>query len=64
MHRYLGTGVDAKSEVELLAKFKRIAVVTRSNMVNVVSLILAAQEHRERKLQILSGKNTGLGKCM
>ena len=35
LHRYLGTGVDAKSEVELLAEIKRIAVVTRSNLVNV-----------------------------
>ena len=25
LHRYLGTGVDAKSEVELLAEIKRIA---------------------------------------
>ena len=47
LHRYLGTGVDAKSEVELLAEIKRIAVVTRSNLVNVVSLMSAAQEHGE-----------------
>ena len=47
LHRYLGTGVDAKSEAELLVEIKRIAVVTRSNLVNVVSLMSAAQEHRE-----------------
>ena len=43
LHRYLGTGVDAKSEVELLTEIKRIAVITRSNLVNVVSLMSAAQ---------------------
>ena len=37
--RYLGTGLDAQSEAELLAEIKRIAVVTRSNLVNVVSLM-------------------------
>ena len=47
MHRYLGTGVDNKSEVELLAEIKKIAVITRSNLVNVVSLMSAAQEHGE-----------------
>merc|ERR1719370_2048603 len=47
LHRYLGTGVDAKSEVELLAEIKKIAVITRSNLVNVVSLMSAAQEHGE-----------------
>ena len=47
LHRYLGTGVDTKSEVELLAEIKKIAVVTRSNLVNVVSLMSAAQEHGE-----------------
>ena len=45
-HRYLGTGVD-KTEVELLAEIKKIAVITRSNLVNVVSLMSAAQEHDE-----------------
>ena len=39
--------VDAKSEVELLAEIKKIAVITRSNLVNVVSLMSAAQEHGE-----------------
>ena len=43
LHRYLGTGVDTKSEVELLTEIKRIAVITRSNLVNVVSLMSAAQ---------------------
>ena len=43
----MGTGVDTKSEVELLAEIKKIAVVTRSNLVNVVSLMSAAQEHGE-----------------
>ena len=43
LHRYLGTGVDAKSEVELLAEIKKIAVITRSNLVNVVSLMSATQ---------------------
>ena len=47
LHRYLGTGVDAKSEAELLAEIRKIAVVTRSNLVNVVSLMSAAQEHGE-----------------
>ena len=47
LHRYLGTGVDNKSEVELLAEIKKIAVITRSNLVNVVSLMSAAQEHGE-----------------
>ena len=47
LHRYLGTGVDTKSEVELMAEIKKIAVVTRSNLVNVVSLMSAAQEHGE-----------------
>merc|ERR1711888_414056 len=47
LHRYLGTGVDTKSEVELLAEIKKIAVITRSNLVNVVSLMSAAQEHGE-----------------
>ena len=47
LHRYLGTGVDTKSEAELLAKIKRIAVITRSNLVNVVSLMSATQEHEE-----------------
>ena len=45
LHRYLGTGVDTKSENELLTEIKRIAVITRSNLVNVVSLMSAAQEH-------------------
>ena len=35
MHRYLGTVVDTKSEVEMLAEIKKIAVITRSNLVNV-----------------------------
>ena len=43
LHRYLGTGVDTKSEVELLGEIKKIAVITRSNLVNVVSLMSAAQ---------------------
>ena len=60
LHRYLGTGVDAKSEVELLAEIKRTTVVMRSNLVHVVSLMSAAQEHLEN-LQNLSGKNKGLG---
>ena len=47
LHRYLGTGVDNKSEVELLAEIKKIAVITRSNLVNVVSLMSATQEHGE-----------------
>ena len=47
LHRYLGTGVDNKTEVELLAEIKKIAVITRSNLVNVVSLMSAAQEHGE-----------------
>ena len=47
LHRYLGTGVDTKSEGELLAEIKKIAVITRSNLVNVVSLMSAAQEHGE-----------------
>ena len=47
LHRYLGTGVDTKSEVEVLAEIKKIAVITRSNLVNVVSLMSAAQEHGE-----------------
>ena len=45
LHRYLGTGVDTKSEVELLSDIKKIAAIKRSNLVNVVSLISAAQEH-------------------
>ena len=47
LHIYLGTGVDTKSEVKLLAEIKKIAVITRSNLVNVVSLMSAAQEHGE-----------------
>ena len=47
LHRYLGTGVDTKSEGELLTDIKRIAVITRSNLVNVLSLMSAAQEHGE-----------------
>ena len=47
LHRYLGTGVDTKSEKELLAEIKQIAVITRSNLVNVVSLMSAVQEHGE-----------------
>ena len=39
LYRYLGTGVDTKSEVELLAVINKIAVITRSNFVNVVSLM-------------------------
>ena len=45
LHRYLGTGVDTKSKGELLAEIKKIAVITRSNLVNVVSLMSVAQEH-------------------
>ena len=37
LHRYLGSGVDTKSEGELVTEIKRIAVITRSNLVNVVS---------------------------
>ena len=47
LHGYLGTGVDNKTEVELLAEIKKIAVITRSNLVNAVSLLPAAQEHDE-----------------
>ena len=47
LHRYLGTGVDAKSEVELRAEIKKIAVIMWSNLVNVVALMSAAQEHGE-----------------
>ena len=47
LHRYLGTGVEDKSEGELLAEIKKIAVITRINLVNVVSLMSAAQEHGE-----------------
>ena len=32
MYRYLGTGVDTKSEVELIAEIKKIAVITWSNL--------------------------------
>ena len=32
MYRYLGIGVDTKSEVELMAEIKKIAVITRSNL--------------------------------
>jgi len=32
LYRYLGTGVDTKSEVELMAEIKKIAVITRSNL--------------------------------
>merc|ERR1719435_542917 len=38
LHRYLGTGVDTKSEVELLAEIKKIAVITRSNLVTIYSM--------------------------
>ena len=48
--------VDAKSEVELLAEIKKIAVITRSNLVNVVSLMSAAQEHGEHPC--IKGKST------
>ena len=37
LHRYLGSGVDTKSEGELVTEIKRISVITRSNLVNVVS---------------------------
>ena len=47
MHRYLGTGEDTLSEVKQLAEIKKIAVIIRSNLVNVVSLMSAAQEPRE-----------------
>ena len=47
LHRYLGTGVDNKTKVELLAEIKKIAVITRSNLVNAVSQMSAAQEHDE-----------------
>ena len=39
--------MDIKSEVQLLAEIKKIAVITRSNLVNVVSPMSAAQEHGE-----------------
>ena len=58
MHRYLGTVVDTKSEVEMLAEIKKIAVITRSNLVNVDVRGTGAR----RILQILSGKDSGLGK--
>ena len=56
--RCVGTGVDAKSEVELLAEIKKIAVITRSNLVNIVSLMSAAQEHGET-CQVCSDKGFG-----
>ena len=46
LHRYLGTGVDTKSEGELLTEIKRIAVITRSNLVNVVSLMSSSARMR------------------
>ena len=55
LHRYLGTGVE--TEVKLLAEIKKIAVITRSNLVNVVSLMSGAR----RVLQILSGEGSWLG---
>ena len=57
LHRYLGTGVDHNTEVELLAEIKKIAVIARSNLVNVVSLMSGAR----RVLQILSGEGSWLG---
>ena len=32
LYRYLSTGVATKSEVELMAEIKKIAVITRSNL--------------------------------
>ena len=47
LHRYLGTSVTTKSEAELLGEIKKIAVILRSNLVNVVSLMSATQEREE-----------------
>ena len=47
MSCWLAARVDSKTVVELLAEIKKIAVITRSNLVNVVSLMSAAQEHGE-----------------
>ena len=68
MHGYLGTGVDNKSEVELLAEIKKIAVIARSNLVNVVSLMSAAQKHGETyrsylaRIQCLANNTTSTQK--
>ena len=50
----LATGVDHKTEVELLAEIKKIAVIARSNLVNVVSLMSAAHEHGESSRSYLA----------
>ena len=50
--------VDTKFEVELPAEVKKIAVITRSNFVNVDVRGTGAR----RILQILSGKDSGLAK--
>ena len=35
LHRYFGTGVDVQSEVELLVEIKKIAVLAKSNLVDI-----------------------------
>ena len=59
LHRYLGTGVDTKSEVELLSEIKKIAVITGQ-----CCLLNVSSTGTRGVLQILSGKDSWLGKCV
>ena len=49
-HQFLVHGTDLTG-LPLLSEIKKIAVVTRSNLVNVVSLMSAAQEHGVQPFQ-------------
>ena len=47
LYRSLGSSVDSSSEVQLLKEIKNLAVVSRSNAVNMVKLLNMMQERDE-----------------
>ena len=47
MYNLLGSSIDQKTEVELMAEMKRLAVVSQNNMVNVVRLMSITQDRDE-----------------
>ena len=47
IHRSLGSAVQTKSEQEIMLEIKKLAVLVRSNLVNVVALMSASQERDE-----------------
>ena len=59
LHSSLRSSVNTASEVAKIRKMERLAVISHSNMVNIVGLLTAHQEG-----QVLPCKNQEVGRCL